>query len=372
MKIFLLCIFFLIGVITIKTNAQINYPGSFEDYHFPPIKSATTASTLESATTASQYSPNGIVFTPKGDIKVLIICAGFNDPFDNYPMAGWATGASTFPDWVNTHNTFYTANSEFDNLTTVNDKNNISRFYYEMSKGTFRLTADVYPTRVNVNASGATSWGALNKKVIEKMKLDNPGFDWSPYDKRINIPNFISDNSISNSDFKPDFVVIVYRYDNAKSGQWFTNPPVPDDPLTTTIDENMRNWNGSGGGYAALDGIDINYNDSITFDGSGYTHCKGTSDIYGLFIHEVAHSVFYCPHYANANGIVGNYFYNQLGGWGMMNTGGVPFGCANGWERWYLGWIELNANLVNSDVKSSLDLPANGEFTLTHIAAIHP
>lgn len=354
MKIFLLCIFFLIGFFTIKSNAQINYPGSFEDYHFPPIKSATTASSLESAITDSRYSPNGIVFTPKGDIKTLIIFAGFNDPCDNYPIAGWTTGANTFPDWVGTHSTFYTANSEFDNPATVNDKNNVSRFYYEMSKGTFRLTADVYPTRVNVNASGATSWGALNKKVIEKMKLDNPSFDWSPYDKRTNMPNFISDNSSSNSDFKPDFVVIVYRFNKASSGQWFTNPPVA----------GMYDWNGSGGGYAALDGIDINYNDSITFDGSGYTHCNGTSSMFGLFIHEVAHSIFECPHYANANGIVGNYFYNQLGGWGRMNTGGVPFGCANGWERWYLGWIELNANGVNSDVQNSTNLPPFGEFTL--------
>jgi hypothetical protein len=340
----------------IASYAQITYPGSFEDYHLLPLKSATLG---------AQYAPFGKEFTPKGDFKVLIICAGFGDPYDNYPVSGWAPGVNTFPDWVNANNTFYTNNSDFENAATINDKSNISRFYYEMSKGTFRLTADVYPIRVNINATGSTSWGAFNKKVIEKMKADNPSFNWSPYDNRKNSTYFLLDNSIPNPDLKPDYVVIVYRYNRVSSGLWYTNPPIPDNPLTPGTNENMYNWEGSGGGYAALNGLSgVNYNGYTFGYEGGYTHCLGTSNMYRLFLHEVAHSIFDCPHYADANGIVGNYFYNQMGGWGMMNLGSGPFGCANGWERWYLGWIELTASGVNSDVKSSADLPTNGEFTL--------
>jgi hypothetical protein len=356
--IFLSFIFF-----TTSAIAQITYPGSFEDYHLQivDLKSKTKPAPYsldERLTMGTPYSPNGIVFTPKGDIKVLIICAGFGEPYDSYEVPGWNAGVNTLPEWVNNNSAFYRNNTDFNNPATVNDKGNISRFYYEMSKGIFRMTADVYPTRININASGSGSWGALNKKVIEKMKLDNPIFNWSPYDGRTNSPNYLVDNSSSTGDLMPDFVVIVYRYQRElsnTSSNWYINPPVT----------GMHYWTGSGGGYAAIDGLSgVNYN-GYSFDYSGgYTHCSGTSSIFGLFIHEVAHSVFDCPHYANANGIVGNYFYNQMGGWGMMNLGGAPFGCANGWERWYLGWIELNSNGVTSDVKSAADLPVNGEFIL--------
>jgi M6 family metalloprotease-like protein len=328
-------------VFHVTSYAQISYPGSFEDAHLLPLKSATIG---------TKYTPNGDEFTPKGDFKVLIICAGFGNPYDNDPVSGWSTGVNTFPDWVNANTTFYQNNTSFNSPATVNDKSNVSRFYHEMSNGTFRMTADVYPTRVNINATGAATWADLNKKVIEKMKADNPSFNWSAYDNRKNSPGFLSDNSTSSPDLKPDFVVIVYRYNRDGSNQ----------PVV-----GMQDWTGSRGGYAALDGLS-----GVSFNGytfglySGYTHCLGTSSMYGLFIHELAHNIFDCPHYANANGVVGDYFYNQIGGWGMMNLGSGPFGCANGWERWYLGWIDLKANGINSDVKSPADLPANGEFTL--------
>lgn len=352
MKKLILYALFNLVLLSMSTKAQITYPGSFEDYHFQTIK-------LKNATIDNLYSPNGIEFTPKGDFKVLIICVGFGAPYDSYEMPGWATGVNTLPDWVNNNSAFYRNNTEFNNPATVNDKNNISRFYYEMSKGTFRMTADVYPTRININPAGSYGWFSLNRKVIEKMKVENPNFDWAPYDKRTNSPNYLSDNSISNADSVPDYVVIVYRFqqikDNTSTSNWYINPPIP----------GMMHWSGSGGGYAAINGLSgINYNGYTFKEKSGYTHCSGTSSIFSLFIHEVAHSIFDCSHYANANGIVGNYFYNQLGGWGMMNLAGTAFCCANGWERWYLGWIDLKTNGVNSDVKSSVDLPASKEFTL--------
>lgn len=225
---------------SISTKAQITYPGSFEDYHFQTIN-------LKSTTMGTPYSPNGKEFTPKGDFKVLIICAGFGEPYDSYTLPGWTTGVNTLPDWVNNNTAFYRNNSDFNNPATINDKNNISRFYYEMSKGTFRMTADVYPSRININPAGSYDWASLNRKVIERMKVENPNFNWGPYDSRTNSPDYLSDNSISNPDSQPDYVVVVYRFQSEQkneSSNWYINPPVP----------GMMYWVGSGGGYAAFNG----------------------------------------------------------------------------------------------------------------------
>jgi M6 family metalloprotease-like protein len=342
---------FLQIVFYMTAYTQIKYPGSFEDDCVPRTKS-----TLKSA--ATKYSPNGMAFTPKGDFKVLIVCVGFGTPYDNYPLDGWASGTNTLPDWANDKRTFYNNNSDFTDPVTANDKNNVSRFYYEMSKGAFRLTADVYPTRVNIDPTGSTSFADFNRKVIAKMKADNPNFDLSKYDKRKNSPNFSSDNSISSSDSVIDYVVIAFRYQrevNDKNSLWYKAPPVA----------KMYNWSYSGGGVASLLSLSSYKYGGYSFnDSCGYTQSLGASNMYGLFLHEVAHTLFDCPHYANANGVHGDYFYTQMGAWGMMNLGSGSFGCSNGWERWYLGWTELTSNFVNSDVRSSSDLPYYGEFTL--------
>jgi hypothetical protein len=342
-------------LLTSVANGQLIHPGYFEDDHGPAINQPVQMNSNSTSIT-SLFSPYGQAFTPKGDMKVLIICAGFGTPYDDYSMPGWSTGTNSLPDWAISNSTFYTNDIQFSNPATNNDKKNVSRFYYEMSKGSFKLTADVYPNRVNINPTGATGWYQLNKKVIEKMKEDYPNFDWSKYDKRTNNPNFQFDNSNSVPDMIPDFVIIVYRYHSGGqdvSSPWYTNPPI----------SNMANWQGSGGGYAALNGLNgLSYN-GYSFDYyGGYTHCLGTASMYDLFIHEVSHNIFSAQHYAGNNGTMGKYFYYETGAWGFMNL--TPINSANGWERWYLGWIGITANGINSDIKSTADLPVNGELTL--------
>lgn len=293
--------------------------------------------------------PYGEAFTPNGDLRVLIICAGFGVPYDNYVCGNWATGSTSLPDWINDKSTFYDDTTDFENYSYLSNKTNVSRFYYEMTKQKFRLIADVYPQRVNIDATGATSWSDLTKKVFVKMKSDDPDFDWSPYDNRTNYPNFQYDGSASSPDMKPDYVIIMFRYNDG----WGSKP------VST-----MSKWSGSQGGYAALYApSSFSYNNYSFLSICGYTHCSGTSSPFGLFIHEVAHNLFDCPHYAMANSIVGNYFYGQQGGWGMMNLGYV-FCSAIGWERWYLDWINLESNGVSSDIQSVSNLPSNGEFIL--------
>ena len=342
--------FFQLFIFYAVSIAQIPYPNEFYDDHLPEPnilrKSVMTSS--------GYYSPYGKTFTPTGDLKILIICAGLGTPYDNYEVPNWPTGSNTFPNWVSNNETFYTDNSQFSNPLTLNDKYNVSRMYYEMSQGKFRLTANVYPTRIDVDPTGSSSFAQLNKKVIEKMKSMEPNFDWSPYDNRTNNPNYQFDNSISNADMVVDYVVIAYRHHREVSDQnspWYYNP------------SHMINWSGAGGAYAALNGLSgISYN-GYTFNYySGYTQGIGYSNGYGIFIHELAHMLYDCPHYANANGVSADFFYTQYGH-GSMNLGNI-YNCSNAWERWYLGWIDLTSNGIPSDIKSASDLPVNGTFVL--------
>jgi hypothetical protein len=83
-----------------------------------------------------------------------------------------------------------------------------------------------------------------------------------------------------------------------------------------------------------------------------------------LFIHEIAHELYDCPHFSYANSAVGLHLYGQPGGWGSMNLLSGAVGTMLGWERWYLNWIQLTCNGVNSDIQNESNLPANGEFII--------
>lgn len=80
-------LFFLILLSTLIVNAQMSFTDSFEDYHILPLDSLNP---MRSNSTVSYLnSTYGKSFTPKGDFKILIICAGLGEPFDSYPMDGW-------------------------------------------------------------------------------------------------------------------------------------------------------------------------------------------------------------------------------------------------------------------------------------------
>lgn len=324
----------ILATATTSLWSQTLLPDDVEDYHDPSI--------LKSVLIGNQYIPNGKAFTPKGDLRALIICAGFGAPYDNQTCQNWATGSNTLPDWANDPNYIYDDYFDFTTYASANHYQNFSRFYYEMSNHTFRFISDVYPNRINIDPLLVSNWDAANREVLRVMKIQNPNFDWSPYDNRENPPEYLFDNSNTASDSVIDFIIIVYRYNKA-----WSNQPIPF--YANGFASNSINNTFSYNGY---------YFDSQC----GYTHMTGGESFYNLFIHEVAHNIFECPHYAMANSIVGNYFYGQFG-WGMMKLSYV-LNSALGWERWLLGWIDIKANGVNSAVNSSNNLPVNGEFIL--------
>jgi len=335
-------------------DIYIEYPGYFEDVVLDEDMSGTALSVMASTT---HYAPYGKPFTPKGDMRALIIFAGFGLPYDAMPVSGWESSTInsglTYPNWVKDSanvRRFYSDVTQFENPTSADGVRNVSRFYYEMSKKKLRFMIDILDITIIINANGAGSFYTLNERVLTEMKRIKPNFDWSRYDNRKNNPNYQYDNSLTAPDSIVDFVIIAYRFDPG-----WSNRPV----------SNMNSWPGASGGFASL-GVSFNYGNGYKIE-NGYTQCSSANGVAfeDMFVHEMAHGIFRCPHYTNANGIIGKYLYGQQG-WGMMRTQGfTPFTCANGWERWYLGWIEnIEASGVSSDIKSATDLNSSGTYTL--------
>ena len=207
-SVLMFCIYFFF-----QTSLWAQVPGSFIcEYQNTPFTEQ-----------AGNYAPYGGVFTPKGDLKVLIIFAGFYGFDNNQSLDGWGdpTGQNSFPNYVDLQtgealDLFYDDISDFTAYANDENVKNLSKYYYEMSLGTFRMIGEVFknpatgaPVRINIDPTGASNFAECNKRVMEKMKLLYPQFNWAPFDNRDNFPNYLTDNSISSSDFFPDYVMII-------------------------------------------------------------------------------------------------------------------------------------------------------------------
>ena len=268
------------------------------------------------------YSPNGGPFTPKGDLKILVIFAGFQSQCNNadplYNDSRWPQEQQGYPSCKTFlylyQELFYTSFDQFNPSAT--DKS-LSNFFYQASRNhpsspPFRIVADYFPERINIEGNSAD-----NIKVFKEIQKKYPDFDWSKYDNRTNSPNFLKDNSKSSPDHKLDYIVIIWRqkglggYANTNSFTFTTNA------------------NGSQEKYY------VDYSCGFTISQS-LMHIEGVKSI---FLHELSHSLFNCPHLFGANGVTGSYFYSSSG-WGMMSYG-IVNNCPLAWESWYNGWIEL-------------------------------
>lgn len=90
-----------------------------------------------------QYIANGGVFTPKGDIRVLIIFIKYGGIYDTMRVEGWDANADR-PQWALSETTVF--HDDYLNFNTNvyggDNRRNISDFYYQMSNGLFRMCAD--------------------------------------------------------------------------------------------------------------------------------------------------------------------------------------------------------------------------------------
>lgn len=195
-RIATLCVFFSFMLLNNnKAKAQLNdfVCHSGEE----PLDSA--------AKMAFVSSTNGGIFTPKGELRVLLIFAGFTndgnkqggynphtqnlDTSVNWPYYDLnGDSLNTFP--TNMNDYFYTNVNQF---SLANTDNSISNYYYQMSYPNgdpLKLVADVFPERINVTAdiaidtSGFGFYNYYNKWVLDSIAVKYPNFDWSPYDNR--------------------------------------------------------------------------------------------------------------------------------------------------------------------------------------------
>lgn len=307
------------------------------------------------------YAPYGGVFTPKGNLRVLLVFVTYKDGatsnpnFRNadYKLPDWDyTTNNRLPNFVNSKtgdctSYMYNEAEDFDKESANDAVTNFSEQFALMSNGKFKMIAEVFsdaagnPTVVEVDPTGGYSWTDMNRRAIKEMAKINPKADLSRFDERTNRPNFKFDNSNTEahpSDKVLDFVIFIHRYNKG----WRQAPH-----------KGMPAWVGSGGGFA---GTGVPAHERI----NGYRVAEGFTMTYnsGVFIHEVAHVLFNAPHIMGVNNVIGDYFYLMSAGWGVMAPISI-FGGFNAWERWYVGFSELKA-----DIESEADLAAGNQFVL--------
>jgi hypothetical protein len=136
MKKKILLVFFVLSNVIVQ--AQItSEPLQFEDYYINILPS----SSLKSASTTT-YAPNGGTQTPHGDLRALIVFAGFGTSYDpNHDFTGWDSGPDVIPDFATNKQVFYNDYSDFTTYANVSNNLNLSKFYYIMSNKKFRFIA---------------------------------------------------------------------------------------------------------------------------------------------------------------------------------------------------------------------------------------
>ena len=287
-------------------------------------------SSLQSRSQNDVYIPFGDAFTPNGKLKALVVFAGYEGDCDSSEATVWPnyrlgeTPCKTFPNYLD--NLFFSDESEFDNNDSVMS---LSNYYYQASDYQFKFMADVYPERINIPGEApANRWYTLRtglRQVMDTLKsqlIENkyPDFNLSEYDNRKNKPSFKFDNSLSEPDGIIDYLIVIFRV----KGE---------------------------GGVASSINYTLPFGDTTmrTSAGSGFTVTMGNGNIYTNFIHEVAHTIFACPHVFGVNGTIGHYFYTSHG-WSIMRFGWMING-PNAWERWMLGWVDDadSSNLVKTN-----------------------
>ena len=325
------------------------------------------------ALAAGASSVNGYMVSPHGDLKVLVIFAGYLEEAEptcsTFGTSEWpntivngVVNKTTLPANLNTY--FYQNTNQF--APTATDQT-ISNYFYQMSRTSanpFRPTFGWLPNRINVSYAAFPNIFNATHEAIQQAVDQNPTFDWASYDRRTNWPNFNSDNSNSAPDGKLDYVVVVWRTYRS---------------CTVMI-----------GGDSGAAGNSLAYPSTVTIPPNGsrtqtYSIPDGqlqTGFSPNLLVHEFAHNLYNPPHMLAADGCVGNRLFTT-DGWGMMADIPTMFS-ANAWERWHLGWLELqasngqsyviknddgtqtvNAVRVNSDVQDAASLTAtNGYYTL--------
>ena len=300
------------------------------------------SSQLKSAANVTYNSEFGGVFTPRSELKILIIFCKFKNNSTDPNNSSWPSNQAV-PNWILDDSFIFDSISDFNSISTTN--RSISRYYWEMTKHLptnqrFKFYGGYLS--VEIEPAGARSWHDLTIKAYEeiKKKYSNLNIIFSQYDKRTGVPLYQTDNSINPTpDSIIDYAVIDFRF----SSHW-------DDSSVPVA--GMKSWTGSSGGYSIISGYDFG-DYSIS---TGFTACSGMGAGVKLYTHEIGHELYEAPHYGNCNAVIGSYLTSDSF-WGMMPMiGNEIYSGANAWERWFLGWISIKNDLI--------DKTNNGDYIL--------
>lgn len=319
----------------------------------------------------------GKYFTPKGDLRALVIYVNFEeeflDPkFHNKNTPNWPINEE-FPLYkgkpvINEQQNLiwgYQQKEQFNNIdvTQLETLDNLSAYYHTMSSGKFRLyfetlkhpeTKKAISIRINPEniPSSASGRAELNKRVFQKIReLFPKNHDWSRFDNRINQPNYRYDSSAEGftstySDHKLDFVLLLFRNRN----NWSPHP---------TGSPNGVGWRKAIMGTSAGREIIGYHNEQPIYVGDEglriFDTRRNLHQSLELIIHEIAHGMISMPHINMANKAEGDYLFYPYG-WGMMDTYSNQFSTANAWERWYAGWTEITHDMKPSDIIQVVEL----------------
>jgi hypothetical protein len=153
------------------------------DYHEPD--SEVQLPSLAKGETLN--AENGLVHTPQGELKVLMIYAQFVG--DNlYPTSdSWKV--DSLPNY---NEVFYSSVNQFN---TSNTDQSLSNFYYQMSKfsaNPFKIYGETFPEVIPVPVPTTTpvSFGTFTTQIFEYIEANYPDFDWASFDNRTNYPSW--------------------------------------------------------------------------------------------------------------------------------------------------------------------------------------
>jgi M6 family metalloprotease-like protein len=283
---------------------------------------------------SSGLSYNGYQHSPNGDLHLLIVIVRYSNqnqasswttlwPNDSLPLPVFAVN--------NTSGINDLFNESPTTISTTNAVQNLSEYYYVMSDGKFRVTADVYPVQVPVffqftGNLDQQDWALMNKEAMEwitqrEISLgNNPDAFWAQYDNRTNTPNFQFDNSTSSPDSIIDYITFIHRNNQAGSGA---------SGGATPIYFGDSDWTITNTSYKVRDRCG---------------HTQGENSVskfrqWDFFTHEFAHNLYRSPHYFGANSVIGDFMTCNYG-WGMMSQSYAQFFTANAFERWWLDWVD--------------------------------
>lgn len=283
------------------------------------------------------YSYYGDVQTPKGSLKAIAF------------FIAYTGNGSVFPSWaqeptVDDNNLFNATEANIDNQV------NLSYFYKQMSINSpdpFLVTGVIYPNLIVVDKLydqfGNVDYNGIGQEVVAWLNTNDPSYNWGQFDNRTNKPTFTYDNSTSAPDDNIDYAVFTYL-------------------------DGGTGYGGGAGLYSTNLNLVTNYGGSthtyhLTHGHTAKTYGNNAELFNDFFEHEFAHNLYDCPHYGNCNGVTGTRFYGEYA-WGMMNPSTRAYRCANAWEKWYLGWIDVSASGTPAIINDKPDLTNGGIYIL--------